>query len=77
MRLENMPYYRGHQFQLPTPSAKSANAQHIQGLLTDLIVSDGRGHMDLSNVPIQFGKLNSSLPNTEQLAGALLNSKFV
>jgi hypothetical protein len=76
MRPENMPYYRGPQFQPPTPSAESADALHIQGLLTDLIVSDGRGHTHLSNVPIQFGKLNSSLPNTGQPARALLNSEF-
>jgi hypothetical protein len=72
---ENMPYYRGHRFQLPTPSAESANALHIQGLLTDLIVSDNGGHTHLSNVPIQFGELNSSLPNTGQPAQALLNSE--
>ncbi len=77
MHPENMPYYRGPQFQLPTPAAESTNTLHIQSLLTDLIMSDGRGHTHLSNVPIQFGKLTSSLPNTGQSARTLLNNKFV
>ncbi len=77
MHPENMPYYRGPRFLLPTPTAESYNVLHIQGLLTDLIVSDGRGHMHLSNVPIQFGKIDSYLPTTGQPAPALLNSKFV
>ncbi len=39
-------------------------------------MSDGRGHMHLSNVPIQLGKVDSSLPTTGQPACALLNSEF-
>jgi hypothetical protein len=76
MHPENMPYYRGPQIQLPTPTTASEDALHIQGLLTDLMVSGGRGHMHLSNVPIQFGKSNPFLPNTGQPAHALLNSEF-
>jgi hypothetical protein len=59
MHPENMPYYRGPRFQPPTPAAESADTLHIQSLLTDLIVSDGRGHTHQSNVPVQFGKRNS------------------
>ena len=76
MRPENMPYYRGPRILPPTPTAESENILHIQGLLTDLIVSDGRGHTHLSNAPIQFGKIDSSLPTTGQPARALLNSEF-
>ncbi len=76
MHPENMPYYRGPQIQPPTPTAASDGALHIQGLLTDLMVSGGRGHTNLSNLLIQFGKSNPSLPNTGQPARALLNSKF-
>ncbi len=76
MRPENMPYYRGPRFQSPTPATESADTLHIQSLLTDLIVSDGRGHTHLSNVPIQFGELTSSLPNTGQSVCTLLNNGF-
>ncbi len=76
MRPENMPYHRGPRFQSSTPAAESADTLHIQSLLTDLIVSDGRGHTHLSNVPIQFGELISSLPNTGQSARTLLNNEF-
>jgi hypothetical protein len=72
MRPENMPYYRGPQILLPTPTAESDDELHIQGLLTDLIMSDGRE----PNVPIQFGKIDTSLPTTGQPARALLNSEF-
>jgi hypothetical protein len=76
MRPENMPYYRGPRFQPPTPAAESADTLHIQSLLTDLIVSDGRGHTHLSNVLIQFGELTSSLPYTGQPTRTLLNNEF-
>jgi hypothetical protein len=75
MHSKNMPYYRRPRFQPPTPATKLADTLHIQNLLTDLIVSDGRGHTHLSNVPVQFGELNSSLPNTGQPARTLLNKK--
>jgi hypothetical protein len=77
MHPENMPYYRGQRIQLPTQTAASDDALHIQGLLTDLVVSGGRGHTHLSNVPIQFGECNPSLLNSDQPARALLNSEFV
>jgi hypothetical protein len=73
---ENMPYYRGPKIQPSTPTAASNDPLHIQGFLTDLVVSGGRGHTHLSNVPIQFGKSNPSLLNTGQPACALLNSEF-
>ncbi len=47
MRPENMPYYRRPQILPPTPTAESDDVLHIQGLLTDLIVSDDRGHTHL------------------------------
>ena len=71
-----MPYYRGPRLQPPTPEIESANTLHIQGLLTDLIVLDGRGHTYLSNVPVIFGELNSSLPNPGFPERVLLNSEF-
>ena len=44
MRPENMPYYRGPRIQKPTPETESADTLYIQGLLSDLIVLDGRGY---------------------------------
>ena len=76
IRPENMPYYGGPRIQPPTPTVAPDDALHIQGLLTDLVVSGGRGHTHLSNILIQFGESNPSLPNTGQPARALLNSKF-
>ncbi len=52
MHPENMPYYQEPCIQKPTPATDAANALHTQTLLTDLIVSDGRGHMHLLNVPV-------------------------
>ena len=76
MRPENIPYYCGPCLQPPTLETKSANTLHIQGLLTDLIVFDGKGHTHLSNVPVQFGKLYSALPKSGLLARALMSSEF-
>jgi hypothetical protein len=76
MRLENMPYYHGPRIQKPSPEASSADAHHIQGLLSELIVLEGGGHTTLSNRPDRFGNLESSLPNTGSNARTLLNSEF-
>ena len=76
MRPENMPYYRGPHIQKPTPEIESADAQYIQGLISDLFVLDGRGHTILSNHPVRFEQLQSSLPNTGSHAQLLLNSEF-
>ena len=72
-----MPYYRGPRIQKPTPEIESAGTLYIQGLLSDLIMLDGRGHTILSNNPVRFEYLQSSLPNTGSHARALLNSEFV
>ena len=76
MRPENMTYYHGPCIQKPTPETESADTLYIQGLLSDLIVLDGRGHTILSNHPVRFEQLNSSLPNTGSHARSLLYSEF-
>ncbi len=52
MRPENMPYYRGSQFQELTPTAVPANTLHIQSLITDIVLSSGHGHTHLLNIPL-------------------------
>ena len=64
MRPENMPYYRGPRIQKPSPDIESAEMHYIQGLLSDLLVLDGRGNTILSNHPVRFEQLQSSLSNT-------------
>ena len=64
MRPENIPYYRGPRIQKPSPEYESAQTLYIQVLLSDLLVLDGRGHTILSNLPVIFEQLQSSLPNT-------------
>jgi hypothetical protein len=49
MRPENMPFYRGLRLQKSSPEVESADALHIQGLLSELIVLEGGGHTTLSN----------------------------
>ncbi len=41
MQPKNMPYYHGPRFQTPTADMDSANTFHIQGLLTDIVMSTG------------------------------------
>jgi hypothetical protein len=56
MRPENMPYYHGPRVaQATPPTAPSADALHIQSLLTDFSLSDGVGNTALLNVPVRFG----------------------
>ena len=74
MRPENMPYYRGPLIQKPSPDIESADTLYIQGLLSDLIVLDSRGHTIQSNHPVRFEQLQSSLYNTGSHARTLLNS---
>jgi len=76
MRPENLPYYRGPCIQKPSPVLESADTHYMQGLLSDLLVLDGRGHTILSNRPVRFEQLQSSLPNTGSQAQTLLNSEF-
>jgi hypothetical protein len=72
---ENMPYYHRPCIQKPFPDIESADTLYIQGLLSDLVVLDGRGHTILSNHPVRFEQLQPSLPNTGLHARALLNSE--
>ncbi len=74
MRPENMPYYRGPRIQKPSPEIDKADTLHIQSLLSELIVLEGGGHTTLSNCPVGFEKLKSSLPDTCSNARTLLNS---
>jgi hypothetical protein len=76
MRPENMPYYRGPRIQKSSSEIDQADSLHIQSLLSDLIVSEGVGHTTLSNRPVIFEYLKSSLPDTCSKARTLLNSEF-
>ncbi len=76
MRPENMPYYRGPRIHKPSPEIDKADTLHIQGLLSELIVLEGGGHTTLSNRPVRFEQLKSSLPDTCSNAHTLLNSEF-
>ena len=64
MHPEKMPYYCGPRIQKPSPEIESAETHYIQGLFSDLLVLDGRGHTILSNHPVRFEQLQFSLPNT-------------
>jgi hypothetical protein len=77
MRPENMPYYRGPRIVQPTPpTAPSADALHIQSLLTDIVLSNGLGNTALLNVPVRFGTFDGNFPGHRTEAHALLNSEF-
>jgi hypothetical protein len=77
MRPENMPYYRGPRIVQPTPpTAPSADALHIQSLLTDIVLSNGLGNTALLNVPVRFGTFDSDFPGHRTEACALLNSEI-
>jgi hypothetical protein len=77
MHPKNMPYYRGPRIVQPTPpTAPSADALHIQLLLTDIVLSNGLGNTALSNVPVRFGTFDGDFPVHRTEARALLNSEF-
>jgi hypothetical protein len=77
MRPENMLYYCGPRVAQPTPpTAPSADALHIQSLLTDIVLSNGVGNTALLNVPDRFGTFVGNLPGPRTEACALLNSEF-
>ncbi len=77
MRPENMPYYRGPRIVQPTPpTAPSADALHIQLLLTDIFLSNGLGNTALSNVPVRFGTFDGDFPGHRTEARPLLHSEF-
>ncbi len=58
------------------PTAPSADALHIQSLLTDIVLSNGLGNTALSNVPVRFGTFNGDFPGHRTEACTLLNSEF-
>jgi hypothetical protein len=74
MRPKNMPYYSRPHFQMPTADTDTANTLHIQGLLTDIFMSTGWGQTYLSNVPVQFGEMTSSVHAAPHFC-TLLNSE--
>jgi hypothetical protein len=77
MRPENMPYYREPRIIQPTPpTALSADALHIQLLLTDIVLSNGLGNTALLNVPVRFRTFDGDFPGHRTEACALLNSEF-
>jgi hypothetical protein len=55
MRPENMPYYPGPRVQPVTATEATADAHHIQDLLTDIVMSTSTGGTVLVNVPVWFG----------------------
>jgi hypothetical protein len=71
-----MPYYRRPRFQTPTANPDTADSLHIQGLLTDIVMSTGWGQTYLSNVPAQFGEMMSSV-HAASHSRTLLNSEVV
>ena len=74
MRPENMPYYRGPRVQPVTPVEATADAHHIQDLLTDIVMSTSDTGSRLVNVPVRFGHVSSGSPPAQ--TRALLNSEF-
>jgi hypothetical protein len=77
MHPENMPYYRGPRIVQPTPpTAPSADALHIQLLLTNIVFSNGLRNTALLNVPVRLGTFDGDFPGHRTEAHALLNSEF-
>ncbi len=74
MQPKNMPYYRGPCFQKLSANTDTADMLHIQGLLTDIVMTTGWGHTYLSNVSAQFGEMTSSV-NAVPHSCTLLNSE--
>ncbi len=59
-----------------TAYTDTANTLHIQGLLTDIVMSIGWGQTYLSNVSAQFGEMTSSV-HAAPHSRTLLNSEVV
>jgi len=76
MRSENMPYYRGPRIKLVTTVDDTADAHHIQSLLTDIVMSTSTAGMALMNVPVRFGHNAPALKTTTTRPRALFNSEF-
>ncbi len=75
MRPKNMPYYRSPRVQPVTKTSKSANALHIQSLITKIIMLTHNRNIALYNVPIRFGHITPHRSLTAPPC-ALLNLKF-
>jgi hypothetical protein len=54
MHPENMPYYRGPRIKPVTTVDDTADAHHIQSLLTDIVMSTSTAGMALMNVPVRL-----------------------
>ena len=76
MRPENMPYYRSPRVQLVTPTEATADAHHIQGLLTDIAMLMSTARTVLVNLPICFGHAATNLLTLTMRTCALLNLEF-
>ncbi len=76
MRPKNMPYYQGPRVQPVTKNEATADAHHIQGLLTNIVITTSTGGTVLANIPVRFG-YKTDLPHGPTAPGrALLNSEF-
>jgi hypothetical protein len=76
MRPENMPYYHGPRFPNDQDLTASADAHHIQSLISDIVTSVDCGHTHLSNIPIRFGEFDDAHPRPRNGTRKLLNSEL-
>ena len=76
MHPENMPYFCGPRIQESTDAAVSADALHIQSLVTEIVSTCDYGHTYLLIVPIKFGEFDSAHPPPRQVVRTLLNLEF-
>jgi hypothetical protein len=76
MRPENIPYYRGPRVQPVTATKATADAHHIQSLLTDIVMSTSTGGTVLVNVPVRFGHATTPPHTSTVPTRALLNLEF-
>ena len=72
---ENMPYFRGPRVKLPRED-RTAEARHVQSLLTELATNTSGWTTPLSVRPIQFGTFADSEVSTTRTSRALYNSEF-
>jgi hypothetical protein len=60
---ENMPYYPGPRI-IPTKSSTDPyNDTHWQAIISTLLVDNCHGLCHLSNIPVQFGEFEKSIPS--------------
>ena len=76
MRPENIPYYRRPPVQPVTPTEATADAHHIQGLLTEIVMSTPTAGTVLANISIHFGHTATNISPSGTHTHALLNSEF-